>query len=359
MKKLSIVIVSYNVADYLVQCLASVSRAIKNVDADVWIVDNNSKDETIALVEKMFPDANIIASSHNLGFAKANNKAITDSDSQYVLLLNPDTIVGEEVIKDTVDFMDKHPDAGALGVRMLQADGNDARESRRGIPDPLTSFFKVTGLCKRFPENHRLGHYYMGWLPWDKTCRIEVVSGAFCMLRRKAIEQVGSLDEDFFMYGEDIDLSYRILKGGWNNYYLPSLILHYKGESTTKTSFRYLHVFYGSMLIFIRKHYPNMGLLISLPVKAAILFMAFLSLVRMTARAISKSLGFFRPAKVASSNDYILFDASQTTYSEMLRNLQGSDHKKKIAVYYHDLQKVITPDDVFNHVKRREDFSRI
>ena len=150
----------------------------------------------------------------------------------------------------------------------------------------------MVGLCARFPNSHRFGHYYMSALPWDEPGRIEVVSGAFCLLRKKAIDEVGYLDEDFFMYGEDIDLSYRILKGGYHNYYLPSTILHYKGESTQKSSFRYVHVFYEAMLIFFRKHYSGMSWLISLPIKAAIYAKATLALFQMQIDRARKSLGF-------------------------------------------------------------------
>ena len=188
--------------------------------------------------------------------------------------------------------MDAHEDAGSLGVRMLDASGKSALESRRGLPSPMVAFYKMVGLCARFPKSHRFGHYYMSALPWDKPGRIEVVSGAFCLLRKKTIDEVGYLDEDFFMYGEDIDLSYRILKGGYHNYYLPSTILHYKGESTQKSSFRYVHVFYEAMLIFFRKHYSGMSWLISLPIKAAIYAKATLALFQMQIDRARKSLGF-------------------------------------------------------------------
>src|SRR5574344_445702 len=226
MKQLAVVIVSYNVKNYLAQCLLSVHKAIENMEAEVWVVDNHSRDNTVDYLLRHFPDVKTIASKHNLGFARANNRAIEKSDSKYVLLLNPDTIVGEHTLEAAVHFMDEHDDAGAVGVRMLHADGTDARESRRGIPNPATAFYKMSGLCDRYPQNHRLAHYYMSYLPWDSPQKIEIVSGALCLLRREAINKVGVFDEDFFMYGEDIDLSYRILKGGWNNYYLPLPILH-------------------------------------------------------------------------------------------------------------------------------------
>ena len=294
--KITVVIVSYNVKFYLQQCLDSLLRALQGIESEVFVVDNHSKDGSVDYLSKRFPGVNVIDSPHNLGFARANNLAIRKSHAEYVLLLNPDTVVGESTIRTAIDFMDAHEDAGSLGVRMLDASGKAALESRRGLPSPMVAFYKMVGLCARFPNSHRFGHYYMSALPWDEPGRIEVVSGAFCLLRKKAIDEVGYLDEDFFMYGEDIDLSYRILKGGFHNYYLPSTILHYKGESTQKSSFRYVHVFYEAMLIFFRKHYSGMTFLLSLPIKTAIYAKALMALVGMLSERMRKSLGFFAPS---------------------------------------------------------------
>lgn len=292
MRKLTVVIVSYNVKDYVTQCLLSLRRSVADADVEVCVVDNHSHDGTVDYLRSRFPEVNLIASNHNLGFARANNMAIRQTESEYVLLLNPDTIVGERTISQCLDFMEKHPAAGAVGVRMLKADGSDAQESRRGLPTPAVAFYKMSGLCSRFPRSRRFGRYYMGYLSWDEAARIEVVSGAFCLLRREALEAVGLLDEDFFMYGEDIDLSYRLLKGGYENWYMPERILHYKGESTQKSSFRYVHVFYDAMLIFFRKHYAQASLLLSLPVKMAIYGRAAIELVRMQVGRARRSLGF-------------------------------------------------------------------
>lgn len=301
--KLSVIIVNYNVKYYLDQCIRSVLRAFEemNTPAEIIVVDNHSADGSVDYLEKrypqkLFPMVRFVRSAHNLGFARANNIAIRQSRGEYVLLLNPDTIVGEDALKASVDFMDAHEDAGAVGVRMLGAQGRRAMESRRGLPTPMVSFFKMLGFCNRWPHHRLFGKYYMGYLPWDEPCQIEVVSGAYCMLRRKALDEVGLLDEDFFMYGEDIDLSYRVLKGGYHNYYLPVDILHYKGESTQKSSFRYVHVFYEAMLIFFRKHYSGMTFLLSLPIKTAIYAKALMALVGMLSERVRKSLGFFAPS---------------------------------------------------------------
>ena len=301
--KLSVIIVNYNVKYYLDQCIRSVLRAFEemNTPAEIIVVDNHSADGSVDYLEqrypqKLYPMVRFVSSAHNLGFARANNIAIRQSRGEYVLLLNPDTIVGEDALKASVDFMDVHEDAGAVGVRMLGAQGRRAMESRRGLPTPMVSFFKMLGFCNRWPHHRLFGRYYMGYLPWDEPSQIEVVSGAYCMLRRKALDEVGLLDEDFFMYGEDIDLSYRVLKGGYHNYYLPVDILHYKGESTQKSSFRYVHVFYEAMLIFFRKHYSGMTFLLSLPIKTAIYAKALMALVGMLSERMRKSLGFFAPS---------------------------------------------------------------
>lgn len=325
--KLSVIIVNYNVKYYLDQCIRSVLRAFEEMKkasssassvnedvAEIIVVDNHSADGSVDYLEqrypqKLFPMVRFVRSAHNLGFARANNIAIRQSRGEYVLLLNPDTIVGEDALKASVDFMDVHEDAGAVGVRMLGAQGRRAMESRRGLPTPMVSFFKMLGFCNRWPHHRLFGKYYMGYLPWDEPSQIEVVSGAYCMLRRKALDEVGLLDEDFFMYGEDIDLSYRVLKGGYHNYYLPVDILHYKGESTQKSSFRYVHVFYEAMLIFFRKHYSGMTFLLSLPIKTAIYAKALMALVGMLSDRMRKSLGFFAPS--AEGVQHYVFVGSQ------------------------------------------------
>jgi GT2 family glycosyltransferase len=271
-KKISIVIVSYNVSRLLDECLQSVARALEGVDGEVYVVDNHSVDDTLEMLRQRHPEVHVIANEQNVGFARANNQAIRMSAAEYVLLLNPDTVVYEPTLRGVLDFMDRHPEAGGAGVRMRSRDGQPAPESRRALPTPWVAMLKMLGATKR---------YYMSHLSWDEPGQIEVISGAFCLLRRKALDQVGLLDEDYFMYGEDIDLSYRLLKGGWQNWYVPYDIIHYKGESTQKSSFRYVHTFYQAMLIFFRKHYGHLSLLFSLPVQMAIYFRASLALLQM------------------------------------------------------------------------------
>ena len=267
--KLSVVIVSYNVRELLTACIDSVVKAAEGIDTEVFVVDNKSVDDTIEVINRDYPWVHLINNKENLGFSKANNIAIRQAEGEYVLLLNPDTVVAGGTLRGAIEFMDQHPEAGGAGVRMHNADGTLAPESRRAVPTLMVAARKMLGFTKR---------YYMSYLSWNEPGQIEVISGAFMLLRRKAIDQVGMLDEDFFMYGEDIDLSYRLLKGGWQNWYLPLDIIHYKGQSTQKSDFRYVHVFYQAMLIFFRKHYSHLSFFFTLPVKVAIYFRASLAL---------------------------------------------------------------------------------
>ena len=267
---LSIVIVNYNVKHYLEQCLDSVFRSECPFDVEVFVVDNVSSDGSIPYLKERYPQVRFIQNTENVGFARANNQAIRQSTGRYVLLLNPDTIVGEHTLADSVRLMDSHPDAGGSGTRMLRTDGSFALESRRGLPTPFVAFCKMSGLTKLFPRSRTFGRYYMRYLDENVENEIEIISGAYMMLRREALDKVGLLDEAFFMYGEDIDLSYRLLKAGYKNYYSPSPILHYKGESTVKSSFRYVYTFYHAMQLFFNKHFRRYGLLVSLPISAAI-----------------------------------------------------------------------------------------
>jgi GT2 family glycosyltransferase len=256
--KLSIVIVNYNVKHFLDQCLTSVRRAIAGIDAEVWVVDNNSVDGSVQMLREKFPEVRLIANKENVGFSRANNQAIRHSKGEYVLLLNPDTVVEDDTFSKIIRFMDSHPEAGGLGVKMIDGKGNFLPESKRGLPTPDVAFYKIFGLSRFFPRSRTFGKYHLGFLDKDKINEVEILSGAFMFLRREALDKTGLLDEDFFMYGEDIDLSYRIIRAGYKNYYFPETrIIHYKGESTKKSSVNYVFVFYRAMVIFARKHFSQ------------------------------------------------------------------------------------------------------
>ena len=258
MKKLSVIIVNYNVEHFLEQCLTSVYQALANLEAEVFVVDNNSVDGSLTMIQRKFPQVHLIANKDNVGFAKANNQAIKLAQGEYVLLLNPDTVVENDTFDKIIQFMENTADAGALGVKMVNGKGEFLPESKRGLPLPSVAFYKIFGLSKFFPKSKKFGSYHLTYLDNNQIHSVEILSGAFMLIRKKVLDQIGLLDEDYFMYGEDIDLSYRIIKNGYKNYYYPETrIIHYKGESTKKTSINYVFVFYRAMQIFAKKHFSQ------------------------------------------------------------------------------------------------------
>jgi Predicted glycosyltransferases len=254
---------------------------MNGIEGEVFVVDNNSVDGSLKMLAEKFPEVTVVANMENVGFSKANNQAIRISKGEYVLLLNPDTIVEDDTFHKTIAFMDKHPDAGGLGVKMVDGKGRFLPESKRGLPTPMAAFYKMFGLTKLFPHSKRFARYYLGHLPDDQINEIEILAGAFMLMRRKALDKTGLLDESFFMYGEDIDLSYRITLAGYKNYYFPDTrIIHYKGESTKKTSVNYVFVFYKAMEIFVKKHFGHKrASTFSFLINMAIYFKAFLALL--------------------------------------------------------------------------------
>jgi len=256
--KLSVIIVNYNVEYFLEQCLLSVRSALKEVEGEVIVVDNHSNDGSNRMVKRKFPEVRLVENKDNLGFSRANNQGIRLAKGEYVLLLNPDTVVEDDTFVKIIRFMDDHPGAGALGVKMVDGAGNFLPESKRGLPTPLTAFYKMFGLSALFPQSKRFSKYHLGYLDENQIHEVEILAGAFMFIRKKVLDEIGLLDETFFMYGEDIDLSYRIIKAGYKNYYFPKTrIIHYKGESTKKSSVNYVLVFYHAMVIFARKHFTS------------------------------------------------------------------------------------------------------
>ena len=252
------------------------------MDCEVFVVDNNSSDDSCQMIREKFPEVILIANKDNPGFSIANNQAIHQSKGEYILLLNPDTLVQEDTFTKTIAFMDSTPDAGGLGVKMIDGNGVFLPESKRGLPTPLTAFYKIFGLSTLFPKSKRFGKYHLGYLDMNKNHEIDVLSGAFMLMRKSVLDKVGLLDETFFMYGEDIDLSYRIQLGGFKNYYCSdTTIVHYKGESTKKNSLNYVFVFYNAMEIFFKKHFQSrITGLFSLGVKFAIYLRAFMAILK-------------------------------------------------------------------------------
>lgn len=257
--KLSVVIVNYNVKYFIEQALFALKKAVNHIDAEVFVVDNASTDGSLEML-RSFDWITLIENKENVGFSKANNIAMRQARGEYILLLNPDTVIAEDCLEKCIAFMEAKEQAGACGIKMLDGTGSYLPESKRGIPTPQVSFFKMTGLCNIFPKSKLFAAYYLGNLSENENNEVEILAGAFMLIKKSVLNQVGLFDEDYFMYGEDIDLSYRILKAGYKNYYFAdSPIIHYKGESTKRGSLNYVRIFHEAMLIFAKKHFANQG----------------------------------------------------------------------------------------------------
>lgn len=323
--KLSIIIVNYNVKYFLEQCLNSILDSNIAFAYEIFIVDNNSTDNSVEYLKSKFREENIyfIENKSNPGFSKANNQAIVLAKGEYILLLNPDTIVGENVLSNVSHFMDSNPTSGAIGVKMMDGSGRFLPESKRGFPSPWASFCKIFGLASIFPKSSLFGAYNLLYLDENNTHEIPILAGAFMMMRKEALDKVGLLDEAFFMYGEDIDLSYRIQQVGYKNYYLPEPIIHYKGESTDKGDSKYMNAFYGAMRIFYDKYYPH-NKLFSLLILGGIKSKISLDKLMKTLKSQHKK-------ESIRNNTIITFDKTQFSYEEII--LQMDNNKKHNTQY--------------------------
>ncbi len=278
---LSVIIVSYNAVDFLKLCLHSVFSACKSLQAEVFVVDNNSSDKSAEMVAKDFPQCNLIANKNNPGFSVANNQAIKKANGKYILILNPDTIVAEDTFTKLIAFMDANSNVGSSGIKMIDGSGSFLPESKRGIPTPWTSFCKMSGLSAFFKKSKLFNEYHKGYIPENKTHETEILAGAFMFIRKKALDKSGLFDESFFMYGEDIDLSYRIIQSGYKNYYFAdSTIIHFKGESTNKDKI-YRDRFYKAMIQFANKHFSrSYGFIFNILITIGIYFIKFISSIK-------------------------------------------------------------------------------
>ncbi|WP_132051445.1 glycosyltransferase family 2 protein [Pseudocnuella soli] len=329
--QLSIIIVSYNVQYFLEQCLQSVRRATAGLEAEVIVVDNASTDGSMAYLEPRFPEVVFLRQNENVGFARACNLGWKASSGENVLFLNPDTILAEDTLHICLHFLSQHPQAGAVGVHMIDGAGVFLKESKRGFPHPMTSLFKLTGLATLSPQSPLFARYYLGHLGENGTNEVDVLAGAFMMIPQAVLQQVGAFDEAFFMYGEDIDLSYRIQKSGYKNYYLAETsIIHFKGESTRKASLEYVRRFYGAMVIFVRKHYRGLGAsLLRMALGAAVGVSAFLSILgrglrKKESKALHPATG---PVAVVGTEDQFRQIATafdKTTPVQHLENLAAT-----------------------------------
>lgn len=401
---LSIIIINYNVKYFLEQCLDSIyrSRGIAHEDLEIFIVDNHSKDNSIPHIKHRFPadkypNLYYINNQRNIGFGKANNQAIRRAAGDYLLFLNPDTVLGEDTLADVIRFARGRSDWGVIGVKMLQSDGSFARESRRGLPTPWVSFCKMSGLQALMPRSRTFGRYYMEYLDEDRENMIDIVSGAFMLTSAKALRKTGGFDEDYFMYGEDIDLSYRMRLQGYRNYYVPTPMLHYKGESTKKNSYHYVHVFYEAMYIFFKKHFRRSAPLLAPAIQTAIVTKALFAFISYQLKSIHHYLnpfeshitqqmmyighhegdiqelasqygihiqclhhdsttlpqGHLSPEVHMAGQSHVVYDLDNYSYSEVLRLFMSHpDPKCHIGFYHPDRNMLTTGGKVFHLVRQ-------
>lgn len=357
---LSVIIVSYNVKYFLEQCLCSVKKAFQSLEIEVFVIDNNSSDGTLAYLQQKFPFVIFTGNMENAGFSKANNMALKKASGRYVLFLNPDTIVPEDCFTRTVSFMDKNLLAGALGVKMIDGGGRVLKESKRGFPSVWASFCKMTGLTKAFPSSKIFAAYYMGHLSENENQVVEALSGAFMMVRREVLDKTGGFDERFFMYAEDIDLSYRIQQVGYQNFYFSeTTILHFKGESTRKDA-QYVRLFYQAMVQFVQKHYNGFSsvlLVLVLNMLAGIKTLLYLfgspykenqqtSLKTPLNFAVIgdsdsiKEVSSFIPIKEGSEN-IIYCTGSNFSIIQMIEEIQTQSRKKNVFIHADNSHSII------------------
>jgi len=279
---LTIIIVNYNVKEFLEQSIISIKKSCSNIEYELFVVDNASSDGSIEIIQKKFPEVKLIANTENRGFAAANNQAITRAQGYYILLINPDTIVQEDTFSIILNFFHNHPDCGMVGCKILNPDGSLQLACRRSFPTPWVAFTKIIGLSKLFPGNKLFGRYNLSYLDPDETYEVEAISGSFMFFRRQVIKDIGYLDESFFMYGEDLDWCFRIREAGWKIYYLPETkIIHFKGESSKKSESDLILQFYRAMKLFVEKHYhhryldvPQWLLMLGITLRASLTFLS-------------------------------------------------------------------------------------
>jgi GT2 family glycosyltransferase len=269
---LSIIIINYNVKEFLLNLLDSIRNAVKNISTEIIIVDNASDDGSVEILREKFPNIKLIANKKNVGFGSANNQAMEAAKGRYFLLINPDAIVREDTLLKMLEFFNKTPQVGIAGCKVLNPDGSLQLACRRSFPGPWTSFTKVMGLSKLFPKSRLFARYNLTYLNEDQTYEVDAVSGAFMMMRKEVYEKIGGFDRQFFMYGEDLDLCYRAQKSGYKVFYVHNTeIIHYKGESTKRSSLDETKIFYDAMHLFVRKHFSSSFIVESI-LQIAILF---------------------------------------------------------------------------------------
>lgn len=315
--QLSIIILNYNVRYFLELCVLSVQNAIQNIDAEIIVIDNNSQDDSCEMMKRRFPNVKLIENKENLGFPKGNNIGVAAAKGEYICILNPDTVVAEDTFTKVLAFAKKQKDLGIVGVKLIDGTGNFLPESKRGIPTPFVAFTKITGLYKFFPKT--FGEYYAQHLSENETGKVDILVGAFMLMKRDLYNEIGGFDENCFMYSDDIDLSYMALKKGKSNYYIhETSVIHYKGESTVKDE-TYMKRFQEAMNFFYKKHF-----------RVSILFSVFMKMGILLFSMVKKFQG--KPKPKSSPEKYIL-----VSEDEVLR--EKLENKWQTLVEHQDITK--------------------
>ncbi len=308
MKKLSLIIVNYNVKEFLLNLLDSLEKALSGTDSEIIVVDNASEDGSVEVIREKYPEVIVIANSDNPGFGRANNQGLEIAKGEYIVLINPDTIVREDTFIKMLSFFNEFPEAGMAGCKVLNPDGSLQLPCRRGFPGPWTSFTKVTGLSTLLPKSPLFARYNLTYLDENDTYEVDAISGAFMMFRRKVYEEIGGFDPEFFMYGEDLDLCYRTQKAGFKVYYVHNTeIIHYKGESTRRSSMDETRIFYDAMHKFVKKHFSS-SILVEFILRFAIIlrkFVAFLNIYKLAILSITLDFIFFGLSLFAADQIYL------------------------------------------------------
>jgi len=322
---LSIIIINYNVKEFLLNLLDSIRKAVKNISTEIIIVDNASDDGSVEILREKFPSIKLIANKKNVGFGAANNQALETAKGKYFLLINPDAIVKEDTLLKMLEFFNSTPQVGIAGCKVLNPDGSLQLACRRGFPGPWTSFTKVMGLSKLFPKSRLFARYNLTYLDENQTYEVDAVSGAFMMMRKEVYEKIGGFDQQFFMYGEDLDLCYRTQKSGYKVFYVHNTeIIHYKGESTKRSSLDETKIFYDAMHLFVRKHFSSSFLIESI-LQAAIIF-----------RKLIAFANIYKLAFLSIIVDFLLFSISVLLAVNIYSNehWQGFPEFAKPWVYF-------------------------
>ena len=357
--KLSVVILNYNVRYFLELCIKSVQASLVDIDSEIIVIDNNSQDDSCKMVKNLFPNIQLIENKENSGFSKANNQAVKLAKGEYVCILNPDTVVSEDTFIQLINFAKSKSKLGIIGCRLIDGTGNYLPESKRNVPLVKVAAQKMFGNGENYYANH-VEEFGAG--------QVDILVGAFMFLKTETYKEIGGFDEDYFMYGEDIDLSYKLIKKGYTNYYYgKTTVIHYKGESTLKDR-RYAQRFYGAMQLFYRKHF-NKNILFDIAVWFGLKAAFFLrrspsskklkieryllisnSLSNVFQNALQKEIKLSSDIKTPKPNTEIIFDANYVSYKEIIKDLTYLNDRKDLSFKIHPKSSnfIIGSDDSIN-----------